>query len=167
MSLTEILAQIPTIAYIFFAAGVILAIAEFCIPGFGLCGIASIVCFLASIIMASRSLATGIVFTALVLLTVAVIVIVFSIFASRGRFIKPLTLSEKLDSNEGFSSSRSFEELVGKTGLAVSILRPSGRVKIDGEVYDVITNGEFIQPGTEVSVVSAEGSRIEVKQLAE
>ena len=68
----------------------------------------------------SRITATGIVFTALVLLTVAVIVILFSIFASRGRFIKPLTLNEKLDSKEGFSSSRSFATASGFSGRGAS-----------------------------------------------
>lgn len=54
--------------------------------------------------------------------------------------------------------------LIGKTGAALSILRPSGKAKIDGEIYDVVSEGPFIQAGTEIEVINVEGNRIVIRE---
>ena len=55
------------------------------------------------------------------------------------------------------------QDLVGKTGKAVSTLRPSGRAEIDGSVYSVESDGSFIPSGTPLVVVRVRGSNILVK----
>ncbi len=165
MGFLEIFTQIPVAAYILFAAGVILAIIELCIPGFGVCGAASVLCFIAAIAVGARTFATGMVLTVSVLVVAAVLLIIFSVFASRGKFIKPLVLKDELGTQEGFSSSRDFDFLLGKQGLSQSILRPAGRAKINEQIYDVVTTGEFIAPDTPVEVVEVSGSRIVVRQI--
>ncbi len=55
------------------------------------------------------------------------------------------------------------EELVGKTGVAITTLRPSGIAEFDGRRVDVATSGEFIQKGEIVTVVKAEGMHIRVR----
>ena len=165
MGFLEIFTKIPAAADILFAAGIILAIAELCIPGFGICGAGSALCFIAAVVVGARSFAAGVVLAAIVLAVVAVLMILFSIFASRGKFIKPLVLEDELGAQEGFSSSRDFDFLAGKEGLSQSILRPAGRAQIDGHTYDVVTAGEFIAPDTPVKVVEVSGSRIVVRQL--
>lgn len=164
MGFLEIIAQIPTAAYILFAAGILLAIVELCIPGFGICGAGSMLCFIAAVIVGARTFAAGVVLTLIVLAVVALVVIVFSIFASRGKFIKPLVLRDELGTQEGFSSSRNFDFLVGKQGVSRSILRPAGRAQISGQTYDVVTTGEFVAPDTPVEVVEVSGSRIVVRK---
>lgn len=42
--------------------------------------------------------------------------------------------------------------LVGKTGISATVLRPSGRVNVDGELYDAISLKGFIEPGEEVII---------------
>lgn len=56
------------------------------------------------------------------------------------------------------------KDLVGKTGVAQTVLRPSGRALIDGELVDVITEGEFYEPGTAIRVVAATGGRTVVRK---
>ena len=51
----------------------------------------------------------------------------------------------------------------GAQGVARSILRPSGKADFGGELYDVITEGQFVDPGTPVRVVAVEGARIVVE----
>lgn len=53
---------------------------------------------------------------------------------------------------------------VGESGQAVSILRPSGRAAFAGEEWDVITDGEFIEPGEEIVIERREGSQIHVRK---
>ena len=50
----------------------------------------------------------------------------------------------------------------GDTGTALSILRPSGRAKIGDGIFDVMTNGEFLESGTPVRVLAITGPNIVV-----
>ena len=54
---------------------------------------------------------------------------------------------------------------VGDEGKSASILRPSGRATLGGESHDVITRGDFVDPGTPVRVVAVEGARIIVEPI--
>ena len=49
---------------------------------------------------------------------------------------------------------------VGAQGVALSILRPSGRGEINGGVFDVMTNGEFLEAGTKIQVLAVNGQNI-------
>jgi membrane-bound serine protease (ClpP class) len=51
----------------------------------------------------------------------------------------------------------------GMRGIALSVLRPSGKARFDDHVVDVVTQGEFIPPETPVTVVQADGMRVVVK----
>ena len=53
--------------------------------------------------------------------------------------------------------------LVGKTGKAMTVLRPSGKVIIDNEVYDAVSNQGFIDKGTMVTVVKVENMQVYVE----
>ena len=66
-------------------------------------------------------------------------------------------------SAEGYVSARARMELIGKSGVAVSELRPVGVADIEGERLDVTTGGAFLPAGTPVMVVHAEGMRLVVK----
>lgn len=52
---------------------------------------------------------------------------------------------------------------VGDTGEARSILRPSGKASFGGAHLDVITGGEFVNPGARIRIVAIEGPRIVVE----
>ena len=54
---------------------------------------------------------------------------------------------------------------VGAEGVAASLLRPSGKAQFSGEMHDVITRGDFVDPGVAVRVASVEGSRIVVERV--
>jgi membrane-bound serine protease (ClpP class) len=56
--------------------------------------------------------------------------------------------------------------LVGKRGVAVSVLRPVGRADIEGRSYSVESNGDYISAGTPVEVYRVRGNRIIVKSVA-
>lgn len=68
-------------------------------------------------------------------------------------------------SAEGYVSRRTRSELVGRTGVAISELRPVGTAEFDGERVDVSTEGDFVPAGTPVTVVEAEGMRLVVRPV--
>lgn len=57
--------------------------------------------------------------------------------------------------------------LLGKRGVASTVLRPSGRVEIDGRLYSVDADGEYVSEGSVIEVVKIRGNRIVVKPVAE
>ena len=53
----------------------------------------------------------------------------------------------------------------GKTGTAFTVLRPSGKVVIEGEIYDAFTRGDYISKGQDIEVISQESSTLQVKPI--
>jgi len=67
-------------------------------------------------------------------------------------------------SEEGFTSAKEeHKALIGKEGVALSTLRPSGKALIDGQRVDVVARGEMVEPNTRIRVVLVEGNRIVVQ----
>ena len=59
------------------------------------------------------------------------------------------------------------KSLVGKQGVAQSLMLPSGAIRIDGRTYDATAAGVAIEPGTAVRVVEVHGARIVVRPIEE
>ncbi|MEP7324752.1 MAG: NfeD family protein [Gemmatimonadota bacterium] len=143
-----------------------IAIEVFLLPGFGVAGILGMVLLGAAIVMAmlgpspswsdvAQSLA---VLGATLVLTLAVVITWFRHLPNSTRF-RGLLLKEGLHSGEGYVSAVARNDLVGKDAVALTDLRPSGTVSIDGERIDVVTEGDYVRAGTVVRIVRAEGHR--------
>jgi membrane-bound serine protease (ClpP class) len=77
---------------------------------------------------------------------------------------KRIALNETQETDAGFSSSYyKSKSLVGKLGVAKTILRPSGRIEIEDVMYDAYSRGEYIDAGTSIEVISDEGTSLKVK----
>ena len=86
---------------------------------------------------------------------------------SENRLWKKLPLSLSLTSQKGYvSSSGDMKRWNGKEGTARSVLRPSGKVEVEGHILDAVTEGDFIEKGRKIRVVRAEGSRVVVRRAA-
>jgi membrane-bound serine protease (ClpP class) len=81
------------------------------------------------------------------------------------RFFKKIALTGTQNRSEGYVSFRYSESLVGKKGTAETVLRPSGKVLIDGKMYDAYTRGDYIEKGQVIEVISDEGPSLKVKIL--
>lgn len=80
--------------------------------------------------------------------------------------MEKLTLHTELRGSRGFvSSSGSLKGLVGKKGTAFSVLRPSGKVNVEGQTVDALSEGTFIPAGRAVMVVKAESGYVVVKEV--
>jgi membrane-bound serine protease (ClpP class) len=58
------------------------------------------------------------------------------------------------------------QALVGKQGVAMTVLRPAGKAQIGDDFVDVISEGEFISAGRRIEVLSVSGNRVVVRELA-
>jgi membrane-bound ClpP family serine protease len=64
------------------------------------------------------------------------------------------------------SYDEKLSELLGKEGVAITNLRPSGTVLIEKGRIDVVTRGDYIEKGETVRVLKVEGSRVVVGKKA-
>jgi membrane-bound serine protease (ClpP class) len=53
---------------------------------------------------------------------------------------------------------------VGQSGKALTMLRPSGKAEFAGQLLDVVTQGDFIDPGSSIRVVAVDGLRVVVER---
>lgn len=73
---------------------------------------------------------------------------------------RQLQLSSSLDSP---GDHPDFRPLIGKSGQALTSLRPSGTARIDGQRVDVVSQGGLIEKGSPITVVHTEGARVVVR----
>jgi len=169
---------------IIFILGLILLIVEiFAIPGFGVTGISGIILmvlgltlamvdnivfdFSFSVAMASIVKSFFIVIISMFLGLILSLWLGGKLFTSRKTFAG-LALDRDMRSEEGFIGVESKpKELIGKTGVADSILRPAGKVIIDNDIYDAKAAYGFINKGDKVKVVKYETGQIYVVKVEE
>lgn len=147
-----------------FILGIILLLIEVMIPGFGVFGIAGIGAIFGSIVMVTDSLAQAAVYTVVALGISFGAIYIFMKKVGLKKMENTVFLASKLDKEAGFQTSKEKTELMGLMGITKSYMRPSGKIELDGLVYDAITEGEFIEVGKTVTVIRVEGSKIIVRQ---
>ena len=97
------------------------------------------------------------------ILTGAILLLGISLFYSfKSGAWKKFSLKETIDSkvNEGLTDDLS----VGETGIALSTLRPIGKVDFKGKEYEVRSLGNYIETSSSVEIIKIESNTIFVKQ---
>lgn len=85
---------------------------------------------------------------------------------SQTKAFKRIALTDIQESAQGFTVNTSVKDLIGKKGIAHTVLRPSGKVMIDEQVYDAFTRGDYIEKGQSIVVLESEGVTLKVKRDA-
>lgn len=161
-----------------FVIGIILLVVEFfVIPGFGVFGVAGIVLTLGGLVLGMLPnealdfewVPSSQLFSALLTVILAALAAVGLVFwltpkVNEWGAFKHLTLATTQDRSQGYTASVYSESLVGKIGTVHSRLRPSGKVELDGEIFDAYSRGDFLEKGQEIEVISTEGTSLRVKK---
>lgn len=163
-----------------FAIGIILiAVEVFVIPGFGVAGVLGLICTIGSLVlvmlnndMFDFSFVGGdeifISFATVIAGLMGAIVVMFFGGARllNSNVFKRIALQDVQDTEQGFTSTFYKEKsMIGQKGKAYTRLRPSGKIEIEGVIYDAFTRGNFIDEGVEVEVISDEGTSLKVKEV--
>jgi len=155
-----------------FLVGLILIGLEiFVIPGFGVAGISGILLTLGSLILSlirnvdfdfstSSELEISNALTVVLFAMVGFIIglVLFGRGMSSSPLFKRLILSTTLeDAKAGIHiPERDNFDLMHKSGVAHTDIRPMGKAKIEGEIIDVKSMGQFIPKGSPVRVIAKE-----------
>jgi len=163
---------------VFFVGVAFIAAEIFVIPGFGVAGITGLILTLGSLVLImlnNDAFDFGFVSYIAILRAFAVVmvgavgsIVLFFVATSRlsnSRSMNPIILSETQPRAAGYTASFRLESMIGRMGTAQTVLRPSGKVLIDGKVYDAFTRGEYIERGTPVEVISEETTSLKVKPV--
>lgn len=148
-----------------FLAAIALLLIEAMAPGFGIAGLGGLVLIIVSVVMASSTTGVAVVSLAVAFLMSIIALILIIKYAPKSSYFDRLTLGIKMTSDSGYTSTERREDLVGKKGIVTSYLRPSGTVEVDGERIDAVSEGVYLEAGTNVQVIRMEGRRIVVKKI--
>ena len=158
-----------------FVVGVACLAIEVVQPGFGFFGISGIVLLVASIVLRAvfhKENDVVLVQTFQFVLIDAIIfgiMMLFLILAQKKGWLKKTPLFHTGTAvDEAFSDgTKNYAFLEGKEGVSATIMRPSGKIEIDGELYDAESTGFLIEKGKPVKVVALEGGVIKVEAKTE
>ncbi len=161
--------------------GLLLIAAEvFIIPGFGIAGVAGIGLTLLSLVLIMLNndffnfdfVPLGDIvqasFVAVAGLAGGFLLLIFAgpkLLDSKA--FQRIALNDAQNSAEGYTVNANAESMLNKKGVAHTVLRPSGKILLDGEVLDAFTRGEFIEKGEAVEVIGTEGVTLRVRKITE
>lgn len=148
-----------------FVTGLILLVIEAIIPGFGLPGISGIILILIGIVLSMGTVTSAIISLSIAIIITIFITILLVKYGHKSTLFNNIILNTSQQDEERYISTNVYDQYFGKTGRAVTGLRPSGTIEIDGQRLDAISQGEFIPKGTNIKVVKVEGSKIIVRRI--
>ena len=147
--------------------GLTLVMAEVFVPSGGILGLLAITSLLASVSLAfyHEGAQVGLVF----LTVTAVLVPSALVLAFRYWPQTPMGRRILLDVPRGEEvlpdtpERRTLRQLVGKLGVAKTVMLPSGAIVIDGRTIDALSEGMPIEAGQQVRVIEVHGNRVVVR----
>lgn len=165
MDILSFVSNIGVMQAILFIVGLGLIFAEIFIPGFSIAGIIGIVFLIIGIIITAKTLSEVLVMVLILLVILGIAFFFVYRSATKGKLSKSLVLSESMNKESGYSSTDEFNSMIGKEGITLSILRPSGIAVFDGTKLDVVSEGEYIPNGSKVKIIQVSGPRIVVREV--
>jgi len=152
----------------------LIAIEIFLVPGFGMTGIAGLICIFGALVLTLIGLPLDVTLesgawvepmsrVSLSLFLTIVLMLVALRFLPRSRAGQRLILASATTRDAGFVSAPDQKGRVGTYGVAESDLRPSGVARFGDERVDVVTDGSYVSAGSRVRVIAVEGMRVVVR----
>ncbi len=155
---------------VIFVVGLALILVEvFVIPGFGIAGILGLLAMFGSVFYVffknTDDVNIALLWLSISVILTSVLAILATILLPKSAPFQRFSLSTVMSTDLGYHSAgvEDFQSFLGKTGVALTPLRPAGTARIDNKRLDVVTVGDFIAQNTPVKVAEVEGSKISVE----
>jgi membrane-bound serine protease (ClpP class) len=180
-----LLGRVGSLEILLFLVGIaLLALELFIIPGFGVVGVSGFLLIGLSLVLSMQDfvipqadwewtlLGRNLVVVAVGLIASVAGIAVIALLGPKIRLFDRITLKAQITGTAGgppvageeAEGDENYAALVGKIGVADSVLRPSGKAVFDGNVYDVEAD-TYIESGRGIIVTRVRGSRIMVKRV--
>jgi membrane-bound serine protease (ClpP class) len=149
------------IVLVIFGLGVLALLFELhVLPGHGISGLVGALLILTSIVLAFGAWYIGLVDTGLAMVSSVVLFFLALRWLPESAFFRRLAFAGAQSLSEGYTAAAPILGLENAEGVAQSYLRPAGVAAINGNRYQVQTDGEFIPAQTRIRVKRVEGAKI-------
>ena len=149
---------------VLFAVGLLMIIFDGKVLGDGTIGFLGFIVLLLTVAFAAPNWLLAIYSVAGVILGVVISFSLLKVLPKRNMWTK-MALMDRLTSDKGYiSMNESYKSLVGKEGVTLTVLRPSGTIKIDEQEYSAVSHGKWIDKGQKIIVVQVDGTKIAVEE---
>ena len=142
--------------------GIVFILLEIYVPG-GILGVIGFVSLLLCVGLSFTALGAKAGFFTLLLVIFSLAVAIYLVL----KYVPESALGKKLFLFRTLKEEKKGKEsdLLGKMGVALTDLRPSGTAMIGGKRVDVVTQGDYVEKDKQIKVISAEGNHITVKEI--
>lgn len=143
--------------------GLALIVAEVLFVSFGIIATLSGIALLSAIFVAfQESIAFGITMVVFEAIAAPIVLTLSFKILPKTPFGKALILSGPVTPGSAAAADEHLRDLLHKSGVALSALRPAGFARIDGRKVDVVTRGDMLPAGCPVVVLEVSGNRVVV-----
>jgi membrane-bound serine protease (ClpP class) len=163
-----------------FVIGLILIAVEiFVVPGFGVTGISGVVLAFSGLVLSlvknvdftfehvkmnDLLIAVATVFGGTVAGIGLAVYLGQKLFTTQTGQFSHLSLKEVMSTEDGYLGvDPELLSLKGKSGIAVTVLRPSGKISVEGKMYDALAESGMIDKGSAVKVTRIEAAQLYVE----
>jgi membrane-bound serine protease (ClpP class) len=154
-----------TLGFILIGAGFVFLLAELFLPSFGILLVLALLSIVFGLILTFQA-GTTVGLLTLLCVFVALPVVLGLLFhywpkTPMGRRL--ILTAPDSTTVADLSAHKDLEQLRGRTGRALSALRPAGVVDFDGRRVDCITEGMMVEPGEWVRCIDVQAGRVVVR----
>ncbi len=163
---------------LFIAGLILLALEIFAIPGFGVTGFAGVLLITTGLTLSLVEHVgpgtldydlTGLLKAFFLVIISMTLGILISIFLAKRLLESPsfhFSLNNRQLSTEGYTVAKEeYLSMIGKTGIAQTQLRPAGKIVIDGEQYDAVSQISYINKDSQVTVTDYNNGQLVVRKV--
>lgn len=164
-----------------FVLGVILmALEVFVIPGFGVAGVLGLTFMLCGLAFSMvdndfldfKFTKPGLLMNSFLIVIGAItlaltVMFIFGKNILRSSLFRRLVLQDEQTAESGYTSSQKKIDLIHKNGVARTVLRPAGKIEIDGVWYDAVALDGFVEAGEEIYVEKHENYNLFVRKITD
>jgi len=144
-----------------------LIIAEVFVPSGGIISICAMVSLIGGLAIFFRhSMTMGWVGLAIAIVMIpAVVIFAYKLFP-KTRFGKSVTLSPpKRDRGDAIPDTDKLQEMSGRVGVVITPLRPVGMCDFEGQRFECVAEGGYVDKDKPVKVIKVEGTQLTVRVI--
>ncbi len=154
-------------AVFLFLASAALLVAEVFVPSGGLLSVCSFACLAGGIVIFfNQSTVAGWIGIVVAILMIPTVLILAYRMFPKTRFGKAVTLTPpKRELGDAIPDTEVIKELLGKSGLVLSDLRPVGMCDFAGRRVECVAETGYIEKDSKVTVIRVEGTQLTVRMV--
>lgn len=153
--------------FILYITGIILLMADFFFVYSGIMALVGIAAILTGLYITLGDIISILYVASGVLLFFCVMGVFLARHITQSRIWKKMVLKNDLNGwNDIDYNSLNYKSYIGKKGISLSVLRPSGKVRVEDTVLDAISEGDYIDKGSTIVVYKSETNYVVVKKIS-